>query len=75
MGKARGSAARWVRRGVVGVLVVAVGLLGVVEYALFKGKARMDRRIDITAYNITDTDVAALHQHLKSLPPRPAGNR
>ena len=42
----------WLRRGLVAVLVVAIALLGVVEYALFKARSRMDRRIDIAAYEV-----------------------
>jgi mono/diheme cytochrome c family protein len=51
------------RRGLVAVLVVAIALLGVVEYALFKAKARMDRRIDIAAYSIDiPSDAAAIER-------------
>ena len=53
----------WLRRGLVAVLVVAIALLGVVEYALFKAKSRMDRRIDIAAYNFDiPGDTAAIER-------------
>jgi hypothetical protein len=53
----------WLRRGLVGVLVVAIALLGVVEYALFTARSRMDRRIDIAAYDVAiPTEAAAVER-------------
>jgi mono/diheme cytochrome c family protein len=53
----------WLRRGLVAVLVVGVAALGVVEYALFKSRARMDRRIDIAAYSVAiPTEAAAIER-------------
>jgi mono/diheme cytochrome c family protein len=53
----------WLRRGLVAVLVVAIALLGVVEYALFKAKSRMDRRIDIAAHSVAiPTEAAAVER-------------
>ncbi len=40
----------WLGRMLIGVLVLAFGLAGVIAYAVHKAQARMDRHIDVPAY-------------------------
>jgi len=42
----------WLGRALVVVLILVLGLGGVIAYALHKAQQRMDRRIDIAAYNV-----------------------
>ena len=54
---------KWIRRGLIGVAVIAVAGGGSVAYALHQSQARMDRRIDIAAYDFPiPTDAASLER-------------
>jgi mono/diheme cytochrome c family protein len=54
---------KWVRRGLIGVGLVAVAAGGLVAYGLQQSQARMDRRIPIAAYDFPiPSDAASLER-------------
>jgi mono/diheme cytochrome c family protein len=53
----------WLGRALVVVLILVIGDGSVIAYALHKAQQRMDRRIEIAAYNVViPGDVAALER-------------